>query len=39
MAAVDAAKNVQPDQEHGRPQKENFDGKQGKEQAGFSRQC
>jgi len=40
MAAVNAARNVhQPDQEHGRPQKDNFDGEQSKEQAGYSRQC
>lgn len=42
MAAVKAATNVhQPDQEHGRPQKDNFGNgrRETKEQIGFSRQC
>jgi len=44
MAAVTSAKNInQPDQEHARPDKDNFGDTnaegESKEQVGFSRQC
>lgn len=41
MAVVSAAKAVhQPDQEHARPNKENFHGdEEKKEQVGYSKQC